>query len=323
MRLQEFSTLVLRLHVGTRQFAAAEFREWSLQLVKPVLQFDAALWGRCGSEAPVRVSFDDLHRHGRPELVAAAERLCAPDGAVAAALAGPPSVTAGLGPVLGALRAPHAASAEEPAESQPATYVLCTKVHDPRSPSFNWLAILRSDPAREFSEQDRLLKQALTPHLMAACLANQALCVAQNDGNRPERRQSWAVADRDGAIQELTPRFRSTLSSECPDWDGSQRPPRVVGPLLNRDGTRYIATQLLFESHQVHDLYFTKVREKKRSDVLSARERSVAELFCDGLTYREIATRLLISPATVRAHLRGIYSKLGVSSKIGLTAALS
>jgi DNA-binding CsgD family transcriptional regulator len=158
---------------------------------------------------------------------------------------------------------------------------------------------------------------------MAACLANRALCLAQNDADRPDRRQSRAIADRHGAIQELTPQFRSTLSNEWPDRDGSQLPPWVVGPLLNRDGTRHTSTQLLFESCQVHDLHFIKARQKKPSDDLSARERSVAELFCDGLTYKEIATRLLISPATVRAHLRGIYSKLGVSSKIELTTALS
>ena len=124
-------------------------------------------------------------------------------------------------------------------------------------------------------------------------------------------------------MQDVTPRFRSTVSIEWPDWDGSQLPSGIVEPLLNPEGTRLASARLLFESFPIHNLYFVKVRQKKPSDCLSSRERLVAELFCEGFTYKEIAKRLAIAPTTVRAHLRGIYSKLGVTSKVGLVATLS
>ena len=51
---------------------------------------------------------------------------------------------------------------------------------------------------------------------------------------------------------------------------------------------------------------------------LSARECEVAELYVEGLSYKEIARDLDISPATVRTHLNTIYRKLEVTSRIEL-----
>ncbi len=48
---------------------------------------------------------------------------------------------------------------------------------------------------------------------------------------------------------------------------------------------------------------------------LSAREVEVVRLMVEGLTYNDIAQRLVISVNTVRYHVKGLYSKLGVSSR--------
>jgi DNA-binding CsgD family transcriptional regulator len=55
---------------------------------------------------------------------------------------------------------------------------------------------------------------------------------------------------------------------------------------------------------------------------LTAREREVASLAARGLTNREIADNLYLSPRTVENHLQRIYDKLGVSSRDELNAAL-
>jgi DNA-binding CsgD family transcriptional regulator len=55
-----------------------------------------------------------------------------------------------------------------------------------------------------------------------------------------------------------------------------------------------------------------------QAGALSAREGEVARLYVDGLSYKEIARDLAISPATVRTHLNTIYRKLEVTSRIEL-----
>jgi DNA-binding CsgD family transcriptional regulator/Tfp pilus assembly protein PilF len=56
---------------------------------------------------------------------------------------------------------------------------------------------------------------------------------------------------------------------------------------------------------------------------LSNREHEVATAYAEGQSYKEIARFLGISPTTVRSHLRTIYSKLGVTSKIELVHYLN
>jgi DNA-binding CsgD family transcriptional regulator len=51
---------------------------------------------------------------------------------------------------------------------------------------------------------------------------------------------------------------------------------------------------------------------------LTGRERSVADLVAEGLTNREAASRLFVSPHTVDAHLRHIFRKLEIRSRVQL-----
>jgi DNA-binding CsgD family transcriptional regulator len=52
---------------------------------------------------------------------------------------------------------------------------------------------------------------------------------------------------------------------------------------------------------------------------LRSSELGIADLVADGLTNREIAARIFVSPHTVDFHLRQIYRKLSITSRIELT----
>jgi DNA-binding CsgD family transcriptional regulator len=55
---------------------------------------------------------------------------------------------------------------------------------------------------------------------------------------------------------------------------------------------------------------------------LTGRELEVAELVVDRLTNREIAEELFLSTKTVETHMRHIFEKLGVSSRVEVARAL-
>lgn len=66
----------------------------------------------------------------------------------------------------------------------------------------------------------------------------------------------------------------------------------------------------------------TAHRGANDADRLTPQERQIARMAADGLTNRQIADRLSLSPRTVGAHLSHVYPKLGVGSRGELAAAL-
>ena len=56
---------------------------------------------------------------------------------------------------------------------------------------------------------------------------------------------------------------------------------------------------------------------------LTPQEREIAQLAATGMTNRDIATQLYVSPRTVSAHLYRIFPKLGITSRAALRDALS
>jgi DNA-binding CsgD family transcriptional regulator len=63
-------------------------------------------------------------------------------------------------------------------------------------------------------------------------------------------------------------------------------------------------------------------RTRDGAGPLTAREREIAGLVAAGATSREVAAQLVLSPRTVEAHLRNVYGKLGVRSRVELVREL-
>lgn len=58
--------------------------------------------------------------------------------------------------------------------------------------------------------------------------------------------------------------------------------------------------------------------DQARIGSLTPREREVVQLLCEGLRNKQIADRLTVTDVTVRHHLTSVFSKLGVSDRLGL-----
>lgn len=68
----------------------------------------------------------------------------------------------------------------------------------------------------------------------------------------------------------------------------------------------------------MHDVLQRDGHATRQEDVLSAREREVLTLTAEGLTSRDIAQRLVISPKTVDRHRENIMAKLNLHSRAEL-----
>ena len=96
---------------------------------------------------------------------------------------------------------------------------------------------------------------------------------------------------------------------------------RTALEMFTRMGTEAFAEraerELLATGEQV------RKRTVEARDELSAQEAQVARLARDGLSNREIAARLFISPHTVHYHLRKVFAKLNITSRNQLGRVLS
>jgi two-component system nitrate/nitrite response regulator NarL len=64
-----------------------------------------------------------------------------------------------------------------------------------------------------------------------------------------------------------------------------------------------------------------KSLEKAEHSPLTRRELEMLELLAEGLSNADIAAQLFVSPETVKAHLRNMFGKLGVSDRTAAVAA--
>jgi DNA-binding CsgD family transcriptional regulator len=115
----------------------------------------------------------------------------------------------------------------------------------------------------------------------------------------------------------------------------------LYGEWLRREGRRVHARGQLLIAHELfvamglegfaqragHELGATGATPRKRTttarDQLTTQERRIARLAGDGLSNPEIASQLFLSPKTVEFHLRKVFTKLGIGSRVQLPAALA
>jgi DNA-binding CsgD family transcriptional regulator len=104
----------------------------------------------------------------------------------------------------------------------------------------------------------------------------------------------------------------------------------VVGQIRRRRREKRIARQALDEALRTFEdlgvpvwadrarAELARIPHRRAAEGLSPTEESIARLAGEGLTNREIADRVFLSPKTVEVNLTRIYRKLGVRSRAAL-----
>lgn len=115
------------------------------------------------------------------------------------------------------------------------------------------------------------------------------------------RLRSYEISD--GELRDTLARARTAL-------------PAGTVERAEREGGRLGLAEAL--EYALHDVWPEPAEPP--SSPLTDRERQVVELVADGLTNRQIATRLYISARTVESHLESIRTRLGLRSRAQLAA---
>lgn len=179
-----------------------------------------------------------------------------------------------------------------------------------------FLSFYRPADAPPFDRDDRCVQEFIMPHVAAAWHANRLHHFEGMNAGSDGPRKSFAVSDRYGVLHVSDATFSALIRSEWHGWSGPELPLALrdsIGRDCNYDGLRLSVTVC-----RQKDLTLLQVRPRSALDRLSPRESEIVACYREGLSYKQIAVRLGCSPYTVRHHLRGIYSKLGVSNKVTL-----
>jgi len=137
---------------------------------------------------------------------------------------------------------------------------------------------------------------------------------------RGDSKAAYLLVNGSGRVLTASTEALRALKELWPGWRGdllpSPPPPIETNGIACIGNTRFAchrASQL-----STPPLYYLRLLDKDPRGSLTQREREVVDHIVDGLTHKEIARSLGISPATVRNHTQAVLTKLGARNKAAL-----
>jgi len=198
---------------------------------------------------------------------------------------------------------------------------ISTALPNPETGLVEVMSLYRKPGQPEFSPRQRALKQFVFPLMVDVWHQNQIAHLKSLSGGEPSL--AAAVCDRQGLLRHADKEFIALVSAEWPGWQAPLLPKPLVRWLSAPGRPAYKGKRAALSAAAQEDLILLQAQPGGAATALTPREEQVARHYADGMTYKEIAEQLSVSPSTARRHLESIYKKLGVSNKIGLAQALS
>ena len=201
-------------------------------------------------------------------------------------------------------------------------HLMRTCALDTRFGLIGFLSIYRLDPQRPFSAEEIATMETLIPHLAAAMRINRTMQLFRL-GKEVVTETRRAICDAYGVIHRADPGFAEAIAAAWPGWTGQKLPDAIGQHLQSQPGLPFLCATHRIEINPIAGLFVLELRPRSLVDRLGSRELETIQHFANGASYKEVARRMNISPATVRHHLRSAYKKLGVHDKTQMSRLIT
>lgn len=316
--LDRLGVLTLELQRGARRELAPNFVEWAFESLKRHLHFDSAMWASGHAEPGQVAVMHTCNLHKQPaQMLIDYQAVGASDVLLAESMRRP-----GV-PVVADTPTWAPSAMLDYLKRYRIEHAMATTEVDPHTGLSTGIGLWRSDAGRPFSEDDRRLMQAVFPHLVEACTQNRLIHLV--NAATPRFAGPWrpAAVDAFGVLHYADAEFTRLLGEEWPGWTGPHLPDPLKQAVRDGTATRHAGSKIICKLAPMGELTLVRIRASAVVDSLTAREREIAGYTAQGLTHKEIARLLELSPATVRTHLAASCKRIGVKNKAQMAALVN
>ncbi len=319
--LDKISHALLEIYEAGRNASLDAFQQVALEQLQSCLRFTSSWWGEA-TMTPAGLDIHQSHTYNQPpELVK--EYLAVRDEDVVAA--GAFDMTK-PGLVTIRVHAPTAFTSKSFAGLR--SYAkklghqsdLITYRADRENEFLEWVSLYRSNPDDHWRDSEYHLGKILVPHLFEAVRINRDVGQARLYRASRELAFEYAIADRRGFVLHGDATFFNILEEEFSNPVRRRLPKDMMDRLLAEGLFRGRTIAVLAKNSA--GLLFLRARRLVPADLLTDRERTVANLLMEGHTHKSVARRLTLSPDTVKTHIKAIYEKTSVHNRAGLIAVM-
>ena len=300
------------LYLATSKIDLAEYRQWALAKLQNLIEFDGAIWSN-GHQQTAK-----FHNH---TLVNVPESLTQSllDNIAINPLADKLFDNLGM-----PIDMQDLVTDDDFYQSE--IYLTCFKPHgierilssvhlDERTGLFTLLTLYRFEREHSFSLQEKESQKQALYHLLTAAKHALFLQLEYSADNESHKNSHKAICDSQGYFHQVQSSFVDLLE-EIYHADNKDKTKLLKLPFaLDLAKNNYEVDGLQVALKPFNDLIIVEVWPQGPLDTLSMREQEIVQVLAKGLTFKEAARELELSPSTVSNHLYRIYQKLNIGSK--------
>ncbi|TLU59492.1 helix-turn-helix transcriptional regulator [Thalassotalea litorea] len=316
--------LIASLYTATSRIELQEFRHWALAQLQSVIDFDGAIWSN-GHQQTLK-----FHNHTRFNVPEPLGEL------LLQTLSLNPMADVLLTNLGQPIDMQDLLSDEDFYQSQ--IYQQCFKpmgierilasMHlDERTGLFTLLTLYRFSRNQPFSQSDRANQASALFHLLKS--AEHALFMTLEQQPSQSVNTYKGICDSQGYFHQAQSTMLDLLEQHYPQTSFDCLPEELLQSFKAQiqssktTGHCAVADKLQLKVTDFNELFIVELWPNGPLDLLSHREKQVVEVINQGMTFKQAAQALNLSPSTVSNHLYRIYQKLNVGSKAQLRSLLN